>query len=327
MSLKAVIWGACGSLPCPATPASIERKVRRAVWAARNMDFKSENEVTAFLQSQPLSTRGTYKGNTACVEIRTGLGDEVILCDAGSGIRDYSQSLGPNPSPRTYHIFISHLHWDHIHGFPFFTPAFAEGNRIIFHGYHKEMEAAIRAQMDNPCFPVGFDSMRAMIAFDLRTDEAPLTIGDVRVSAIRQQHPGESWGYRFDRKGKSIVYSSDSEHGSDTIEEDYRFVDFFRGADVLILDGQYSLEETSNEKRNWGHSNQITAVELAARAGVKTLVIFHHDAANSDRELEDSLGKALQYRKVFNASLSLENEGELYPRSILLGYDGLTIEA
>ncbi len=315
MSLEAVIWGACGSLPCPATSTVIEGKIREALWAARDADFQSPREVAEFVARLPLSRRGTYKGNTSCVEIRADLDGEVLLCDAGTGIRDYAHSLGPDPAPRTYHIFISHLHWDHIQGFPFFTPAFQPGNRIVFHGFHTGMEAALLRQMDEPCFPVGFDSLRASVEFDLRSGESSFNVGGVEVRAIRQQHPGDSWGYRFEREGRSVVYSSDSEHGPRAAEEDYRFVDFFRGAEVLVFDGQYSLEESSNEKRNWGHSNQVTGVRLAARAGVRTLVIFHHNPANSDAELETLLERARAHI------------GASGPEEVLLAYDGLRLRA
>jgi ribonuclease BN (tRNA processing enzyme) len=139
---------------------------------------------------------------------------------------------------------------------------------------------------------------------------------------MEQQHPGGSWGYRFENGGRSIVYSSDSEHGPGAEEADYAFLDFFRECDVLVFDGQYSLEESSNEKRNWGHSNQITGVQLAARARAGTLVVFHHDPANSDAALERLLERASAYRDTLPGGADA-----VRPQRILLAYDGLRVRA
>lgn len=322
--MKAIIWGSCGSLPSPSSSADIRRKVRAAVWAARNRHFDSPEAVDAYLDHLPHSAHGTYKANTSCVQI-TSRAEDTIICDAGTGLRDFSLSLGKNPPPATYHIFISHLHWDHIQGFPFFAPAYQAGNRIRFHGFHKEIEAAIRRQMEAPCFPVPFEAMQADISFDIREEADSFQIGPVRVDTIRQQHPGESWGYRFEEDGKRIIYSSDSEHGPDARQADYPFVDFFRKADVLIFDGQYTFEEASTEKRHWGHSDHMTAVELAARAEVRQLVVFHHEPAYGDAEIEEIHRDALRYRQQYHHELH-SAESEIYPQRIQLAYDGLVLD-
>lgn len=323
--MKAIIWGSCGSLPSPASSAVIRRKVKDALWNAREKHFENEEAVDSYLNTLPHSAHGTYKANTSCVQIVTGAKD-VILCDAGTGIRDFALSIPADAAPRTYHIFISHLHWDHIQGFPFFAPAYAPGNRIIFHGFHASIETAIRAQMETPCFPVPFETMQADIEFDIQPNGAEFHVDDVRVKTIKQEHPGDSWGYRFEENEKSIVYSSDSEHGPDAKREDYPFVEFFRQADVLIFDGQYTFEDANNAKRHWGHSDHITAVELAARAKVRQLAISHHEPAYSDHEIEDLHQEALAYRKHYNAELYPDSTG-LFPESIIIAYDGLVIQA
>jgi phosphoribosyl 1,2-cyclic phosphodiesterase len=269
--------------------------------------------------------RGTFKANTSCVQIEVG-SEDVILCDAGTGIRDYVLSLPTDTQPKTFHIFISHLHWDHIQGFPFFSPAYVPGNRIIFHGFHPETEAALRAQMAAPCFPVPFETMQADIKFDIRKSGESFQIGDVAISAIMQKHPGESWGYRFEQNGKSVIYSSDSEHGPEAKEPDYPFVDFFREADVLIFDGQYTFQEATTAKRNWGHSNHITAVELAARSKVKQLVIFHHEPAQADHDIEKIHQGTLEYRRNYNQKLNPTDQ-IFFPNDIAIAYDGLVVEA
>jgi phosphoribosyl 1,2-cyclic phosphodiesterase len=323
--MKAIIWGSCGSLPCPASSASIRQKVRDALWAARETPFENLDAVDAYLDRLPHSATGTYKANTSCVQIEAGT-SEYIFCDAGTGLRDFALSLGPKPPVATYHIFISHLHWDHIQGFPFFNPAYQPGNRIIFHGFHQTTEAAIRMQMNTPCFPVPFETMQADIEFDIRKDGDEFDVGDVHISTIKQQHPGDSWGFCFEQAGKRIIYSSDSEHGPEAREDGYPFIDFFRNADVLIFDGQYTFEEATNEKRHWGHSDHITAVELAARAKVRQLIVFHHEPAYSDVEIEEIHSDAIRYSQQYNQNLSHGAAGPSYPQRIELAFDGMTIE-
>lgn len=324
--MKAIVWGSCGSLPSPSSSAEIREKVRSALWDARERAFPDLESVDRYLDTLPHSARGTYRANTPCLQIEAGT-EEYILCDAGTGLRDLSQSLGKNPAPATYHIFVSHLHWDHIQGFPFFAPAYKPGNRIIFHGFHSSIEETIRRQMEPPCFPVRFDSMQADIEFDIQEDGAGFDIGNVHVSTIKQEHPGGSWGYRFEQNGKRIVYSSDSEHGPEAKNPDYRFLKFFEDADVLIFDGQYTVEEAANEKKHWGHSDHITAVEIAARAKARHLIIFHHEPAHSDAEIEALHHEALRYCKTYNEELSRNNPADPYPKHISLAYDGLIAEA
>jgi phosphoribosyl 1,2-cyclic phosphodiesterase len=325
--MKAIIWGSCGSLPSPTSSAAIRQKVKQAVWATRGKHFENLQAVDQYLDTLPHSARGTYKANTSCVQIEADTA-EYIFCDAGTGLRDFALSLDKNQPPATYHIFISHLHWDHIQGFPFFTPAYQAGNRIIFHGFHKQTEEAIRAQMDAPCFPVPFETMQAEIEFDIcEGDEGCFSVGDVAVSTIKQQHPGGSWGYCFEKGNKRIIFSSDSEHGPEARDADYPFVDFFRNADVLIFDGQYTFEEATNAKRNWGHSDHMTAVELAARAKVRQLIVFHHEPSYTDAEIEEIHLNALRYRAVYNQHLYQDPSTESYPQRIALAFDGLVVDA
>lgn len=323
--MKAAIWGSSGSLPTPITPGAIRQKLEAALWAAREVSFSSQSDVSAFIDGLPFRLRGTYKGNTSCVQIVTD-GTDIILCDAGSGIRDFAESIKSPAGPQTYHIFVSHLHWDHIQGFPFFTPAYHPENRIVFHSFHPEIEQALRDQMRAPCFPVPFEAMQATIEFDIREEGAVFDLPGLRVQSIKQRHPGDSWGYRFEQGGRSIVYSTDSEHAAGAGTVDNSFIEFCRNADILILDGQYTLEEAMNEKRDWGHSNHITAVELAARACAKQLVIFHHEPSYPDEVIESIHSESLQFAEQINRELG-RSQDHAFPEKFALAYDGLVLDA
>jgi phosphoribosyl 1,2-cyclic phosphodiesterase len=320
-NLKATIWGSCGSLPSPTSSADIRRKIKHALLAAPDEGFKDEATLENFISKLPHSIKGTYRANTSCVQIIAGTND-CILCDAGTGLRDFSLGLPKEIGPKTYHIFLSHLHWDHIQGFPFFGPAYQAGNKIIFHGFHPETESTIRRQMEAPCFPVSYSSMLADIQYDIADEGMAFRIDDVLVTTIKQQHPGDSWGFRFEKAGRSIVYSTDAEHASDFDEVSYPFIKFFKDADILILDGQYSFEEAMNSKRNWGHSNHQTAVKLAALSKVKQLVLYHHEPSYSDSEIADILEAAQADKKQLSERLSTE---DVFPIEILSAFDGLKL--
>jgi phosphoribosyl 1,2-cyclic phosphodiesterase len=216
-------------------------------------------------------------GNTSCVELACG--DTRIVLDAGSGLRALGDALVAGGASETS-ILLSHLHWDHIQGLPFFAPIYAPGHRVeVISGPNGVMplEAALRRQMSAPFFPVDFDDVAAQLrARDARPGE--LGIGPATVRMARLNHPDPVWGYRVEHAGRSVVYATDTEH--------YACVDpvlrqLATGADILIYDAQYTPEEYPG-KVGWGHSTWQAAVELARAAGVRQLVLFHHDPRRSD---------------------------------------------
>ncbi len=316
-------------MPSPFTARTIHEKVFAALKASRGVELDTDEAINAFMDAElPFWVSGSYGSNTACVQLENPGGD-YILCDAGSGIRDLSYSLvkqGKVREKATFHIVMSHLHWDHIHGFPFFAPAFIPGTRIFIHTYHETTEAAFRQQMTAPCFPVDFDSLAADIQFVVRPPCEPFQIGDFKITAIEQNHPGISYGYRFVKDGKVFVYSTDSEHKQEAFEKDYRFIDFFRDADLLVFDAQYSMADATFTKANWGHSSNVMGVELSARARVKKLAVFHHEPTASDKELDDFLLNTRMYANIYHQETSAESGGEKFPHEILLAYDGLELE-
>lgn len=324
MALKLKFWGASGSIPAPLGSKSLEEKVLAALRLAKGRDFPDENSLQQFLTRLPFPLRGTYKGNTNCIQIFNET-NEVFLCDAGSGLRAFSDSL-PNGRPtNTYHLFLSHLHWDHIQGFPFFKPAYQAGNKIIIHTLHEETENALREMMKPPYFPANYDALAADIKYDLISDGSSFRINDLIVKTLQQQHPNHSWAFRFEEAGQAVVISTDSQHPDNpTIDSNYPFLKFFEAADLLVFDSQYSLDYKHGVKRTWGHSDAITAVELAAAAKVNQLILTHHDPANDDFEIHDILSIAEKHLASFNKGAGCKG---LYPKQIKLAYDGLTVEA
>ncbi len=217
-------------------------------------------------------------GNTSCVEVVAG--DTRLVLDAGTGLRGLGDRLvAGGPSATT--ILLSHLHWDHIQGLPFFTPIYIGGNWVeVVCGPNGTMplEAALRRQMCAPFFPVDFDDVSRQIRVREPRVGDPFTVGDVAVTMAKLNHPDPVFGYRLDYRGASVVYATDTEHFAVV---DPALVRLAAGADVLIYDAQYTPEEYPG-KVGWGHSTWEAAVALALAAGVRQLVLYHHDPRRSD---------------------------------------------
>jgi phosphoribosyl 1,2-cyclic phosphodiesterase len=258
-----------------------------------------------------------YGGNTACVEVRCS--DTLIILDAGTGIREFGETLvrrGKDAQDEradiSGHIFFSHLHWDHVQGFPFFDPIYQRGNAFHLYGgggLDDTVRRIMSTQMCEPNFPVKLDCLPAALEFHEVTNGDRIRVGEVDVRVKRLNHPGGSFGYRLDEGGKVLVYATDTEHVTG-IDPDA--LDLARDADVLIYDSMYAPEQylglwDNIPRRSWGHSTWEGAVELANAANVKRLVLFHH--GNEDRVVED-----------------IEKQAQDKLPSVIAAYEGLEIE-
>jgi phosphoribosyl 1,2-cyclic phosphodiesterase len=211
---------------------------------------------------------------------------------------------------------MSHAHWDHIMGFPFFMPAYIPGNRILIHGAHDGLAEAFRRQHGAPSFPVDFAQLGASVEFVRLEAGRPYDIAGLRVTLKRQRHGGDSYGYRFERGGKTIVYSTDSEHKLDDPAETDAFVDFFREADLVIFDAQYSLADAISVKADWGHSSNIVGVELCQLARAKHLCLYHHEPMLDDEMLATMLQETRRLEEITRGNHRIE---------VSAAWDGLEI--
>ena len=238
-----------------------------------------------------------YGGNTPCVEVRT-TGGWLVILDAGTGIRELGRTLieRANGSPIHGDIFLTHAHWDHIQGIPFFAPIFQRGNHFTIWGsktLETNIDRVVRDQMSPVVFPVTFEELDATIDFRTLAEGERSTGTGYEVTAMEVRHPGGALAYRFVEprtKPAALVYVSDNELGN---ADKYgtpngwreRFVEFVRGAKVLVHDTTYTTEEYDHH-RGWGHSTYRDGVELALQAGVGTLVLFHHEPRRTDEEVD-----------------------------------------
>ncbi len=241
----------------------------------------------------PGTETATVGGNTSCVEITTP--KTRLILDAGTGLRALGDELIGRGELETT-ILLSHLHWDHIQGLPFFTPLYLKGSHVqILSGPNGVMplETALKEQMRAPFFPVDFEELPAQItARDLSARET-FTIDDATITVAKLNHPDPVYGYRIEAEGVSIVYATDTEHFSCV---DPGLAELARGADYLIYDAQYTPEEYSGAsgpaRVGWGHSTFEAAAELARAAGVDNLVLFHHDPKRGDDDVVEIESRA-----------------------------------
>ncbi|MCP4020888.1 MAG: MBL fold metallo-hydrolase [Desulfobacteraceae bacterium] len=278
--MKIKFWGVRGSIPCPG-PDTVK-----------------------------------YGGNTTCIELKFGTPEKQIILDAGSGIRDLGNHMMENKSskaPIDTDLLLTHTHWDHIMGFPFFAPIYAKETKLRVYGpvsFHDEtLKDIVGGQMTYRYFPVNQVELTSRIEY-IEIKEGPIDIKnkDIKITTRYANHPVLCLGYRFEYKGKVIctLYDSEPYHNlfctdpndpsydeimalegeKSAQEENIRMEKFFAGADLLIRDAQYSKAEYQNSKIGWGHTSMELAIESSQKAGVKSLALFHHEPVNSDAILD-----------------------------------------
>ena len=305
--MKIRFWGVRGSIPCPG-PATVE-----------------------------------YGGNTACIELRFGEEERLLIIDAGSGIRSLGNFMMQNDLPKgpiDTSIFLTHTHWDHIMGFPFFTPIYIPNSKLKIYGpvtYEDEgLDQIVGSQLSYRYFPVVHTELAADITYH-PLKELAMDLGDgIKVTTKYLNHPILCLGYRFEHQGKVFctvydtepfrnLFPTDPEDPSyDRVaaeegeiaarEENEKMLQFFKGADIVVHDTQYTYEEYLDSKLGWGHSPFEFAMNCAHKADVKKLVFFHHDPMRTDKQIS---ALEEQYREMMSGRTKLE---------IVMAREGLELE-
>lgn len=275
--------------------------------------------------SAPFPTHLGVGGNTSCVEIRAD--DHVMVCDAGSGIIPFGNEILKQSRIRELLVILTHYHWDHICGLPFFVPAFIPNWNITFFGpgQSRDIEEHVSAQMRAPYFPVGTETWLAKVRYLDPPKDQRLTYGPISLSYQSVHHPGITYGYRIHVNGRTILYISDNEclYLDKSIRQKYREfseeeqrllsemqkeeyeaeLKLIEGADILIHDAQYTPDDYQ-KKRGWGHSCYIDTVNTAIDAGVKELYLYHHDPNYTDSAIDAINDQCQKIIKDRNSSLT-----------------------
>jgi len=269
----------------PSKKAAQDRVAKLRFWGVRG--------------STPTVDKATwrYGGNTACVELTTPAGVRVIL-DCGTGLRMLGRHLeaGSESQRIESHIFVTHYHWDHIQGIPFFSPLYAEQNRFHFYSFRSEylgtdsLKRVFEAQMALPYFPVDLSAMSATREFTEVGGGEQLQVPGALVTARWLCHPQGCLGFRFETSAGTVVYATDNEPGDPKLDES--LLELADGADIFINDAQFTPEQLATTRKRWGHSSWLEGVKVAQKAGVKNLVLFHHDPDSTDKAVDAILREA-----------------------------------
>jgi phosphoribosyl 1,2-cyclic phosphodiesterase len=262
----------------------------------------------------PTTANLKYGGDTPCLEVRTSQGQTIIF-DSGTGIRPLGRKLLQETPPGGHRLmlFLTHYHWDHVQGLPFFEPMYVPSNIVYMHGFQTKdisVEKALGEQMANPFFPVDTSVMRATRDFYTIGEES-LQVGAVQLTTRYLNHPQGCLGYRIEDAGRVLVYATDTEHGDPRGDRNVR--ELAQGADVLIYDAQYTPQEYP-QKKGWGHSTWEEGIRIAKEAGVKNLILFHHDPDHDDYSIDTIVQEARRHFPSVYAAMR-EMEIELAPTS------------
>jgi phosphoribosyl 1,2-cyclic phosphodiesterase len=312
--MKIKLIGVRGSLPSPSDNKDYRNKIRSILYRAVEAGINDVTQINSFLNKLPENLQYNYGGNTTCALLTSKSGNNYIL-DCGSGLRALGDEFlsGECGKGKGYlKIFITHVHWDHIQGIPFFKPMYVPGNILEFYSPYENLEENLKAQMASPFFPAPFEGTASTKKYVLiKKGESLQLEDDLFVECHPLKHPGGSFAYRFREGNKIFIFATDAEFTGEDLEKTGNQTDFFLNADLLILDSQYTLDEHFR-KFDWGHTSFTVAVNCAIRWGVKQLVLTHHDPSNSDEKLKNIHLNAVQHRndmKVMKPDIHIAREG------------------
>jgi len=313
------LWGVRGSLPSAINNEEYTGKLVRILDLAIKTQLKKKEDVNNFLSGLPDELRYVFGGDTTCVTVKSDSGKLYIL-DCGTGIRRLGNVLMNEDCGKgkgNLNIMITHNHWDHLQGLPFFRPIYVPGNVLNFYSPYKKQQEYLENQMSSPYFPATFQGTASIKNYHFieHALNTPLQLEeDLFVSIYPLKHPQGCFAYKFRQKNKTFIFATDTEFTGETIEASSPATDFFKNADILILDSQYTLDEAFL-KADWGHTSYTMAVNCATNWNVKKLIMTHHEPAYSDDILQENYLLALEHAQLLSdvrTEILLAREGMIF---------------
>lgn len=318
------MWGTRGSLPRAIDHKTFVNLVDKYAKDAEKAGLSTISEFRNAIRDGDLSTPLVYGGNTTCNEIHHK--NSRIFVDMGTGFADASSEVMAQGRTE-FHIFLTHLHWDHIMGMPFFVPLYIPGTKITIYHVHPHAPEYVRIQFNGINFPVKWAKLGASIEFKQIKPYVPISFDGLTITPFSLDHPGGSFGYRFDAEGCSLAIGVDGEYKRFTRSDLDRDLPFYQNLDVLVFDGQYEMDELAS-RYDWGHCSPPIGVELALREGIRNIIMTHHDPRASEDKERSMLTEAIDYRSTKLAGYKAIWQDLKQPEgpNILLAYDGMEFD-
>lgn len=324
MSMKISYWGVRGSLPSSPTPDEWANNFASLMKQFLVAGYTRVDQVEEFVSSLQLPVVGGFGTSTTCVEVTTPKGH--IIIDGGSGIRRLSEKLMNGACGKgrgEVHLFLTHFHWDHLIGLPFFAPHFIAGNKVNYYAVQPELEAMVRGKFRKPYFPVPFEALSADIKFHLLEPRKPLVINDMTITPYQLDHPDPCWGFKVENAGKAYAHCVDTEGTRISREALGPDLPLYQGIDLMYFDAQYTLPELA-EKANWGHSAAQLGLDLAFREQIKHVIFAHHDPGANTKQLLELKTQTKEYYD-WKMKTAETNHQKLPPVKWRFAYEGLEV--
>lgn len=322
MSMTVKYWGVRGSLPSSLSPEQWASHFEQVMHRFFRQGHKTAEDISRFLKAETLTQIGGFGTHTTCVEVKTSAGQ--IIIDGGSGLKSLGDKMMAGPCGKgqgKVHLFLTHFHWDHLLGLPFFAPHFIKGNEIHYYAVQPELEDVVRNKFRKPLFPVSFEMLGAKIFFHRLEPRKPQKVFDMTVTPYQLDHPDPCWGFRVEVGGKAYAHCVDTEGTRITQEQLGADRPLYTNANLMYFDAQYTLPELA-EKANWGHSASELGLDLAFQENIQQVIFAHHDPGASIEQIERLKKETQEYYDLKTKKAS----GKLPTVKWQFAHEGLTVE-
>ncbi|MCE3009122.1 MAG: MBL fold metallo-hydrolase [Proteobacteria bacterium] len=325
MSFRIKYWGVRGSLPSAPSPEQWSKEIENILNDFFASGYRDVTQIREYLASKTVPQLGGFGSHTTCVEMNAG--DTQVIIDGGSGLHNLGEVMMKGPAARgkgVFHILMTHFHWDHLLGIPFFAPHFVKGNKIHYYAVQPDLAQNIRIKFQKPMFPVPFESLPSEVSFHILEPRKAFQLGDFSITPYQLDHPDPCWGYRVEAYGKKYAHCVDTEGTRTTREALGLDLPLYQNADLMYFDAQYTLPELA-EKANWGHSAAQLGLDIAFREKIKQVIFAHHDPGADTHAIYELKQQTEDYHN-WKTSTARGNRVTLPSVKWRYAYEGLSVD-